>query len=40
MKVNSYDINFFTAVAVGGSRKEIMNDWKWVEQNLMETLGK
>ena len=30
---------FFTAIAVGASRKEIMNDWQWVEQNLMETLG-
>ena len=32
-------MSFFTAIAVGASRKEIMNDWQWVEQNLMETLG-
>ena len=32
-------MSFFTAIAVGASRKEIMNDWEWTEQNLMETLG-
>ena len=32
-------MSFFTAIAVGASRKEIMTDWEWTEQNLMETLG-
>ena len=36
---NFHFLSFFPAIAVGNNSREIMMDWEWVQQNLMETLG-
>lgn len=31
--------NFFTAIATADSRTDIMQQWMWLEQNLLPKLG-
>ena len=32
-------MNLIVVIAVSGSKREIQNDWEWLEQNLVSTLG-